>query len=317
MEILVTLPVQEKHKKQLEASAPSHQFHYKAAKNLTADDLLDISVIIGNPPANLLAKASQLQWVQLNSAGADPYCQAGILPTGVRLTNATGAYGLALSEYMLAALLAMQKKLYAYHDNQKQELWQDEGSVTSIYGAKVLVIGLGDIGGNFASRVKALGAHVTGIRRRPSACPAYVDEIAGMDALDTCLSQADIVASILPGTSATHHLFDAAAFAKMKQGAYFINAGRGNTVVTDALCNALRSGHLAGAAVDVTDPEPLPSGHPMWSVPNLHITPHTAGQYHLAATLDFIVQIAAQNMTAFLQNKPLKNEVDFSTGYKK
>lgn len=317
MQILVTLPAQEKHKQQLQASAPGHQFQYKSAKDLTAADLAETAVIIGNPPAALLPEAHHLQWIQLNSAGADPYCQPGILSPGIRLTNATGAYGLALSEYMLAALLAMQKKLYAYHDNQKQALWKDEGGVTSVYGANVLVIGLGDIGGSFASRVKALGAHVTGIRRRPAACPDYADKIATMEELNSCLGEADIVASILPGTAATHHLFDAAAFARMKKGAYFINAGRGSTVVTNALCEALRCGHLAGAAVDVTDPEPLPPDHPMWAVPNLHITPHTAGQYHLPATLDFIVQIAANNLAAFLQNKPLKNEVDFSTGYKK
>ena len=111
-------------------------------------------VIIGNVEPKLVSKAKNLKWLQLNSAGANTYCQPGILPDGVLLTNATGAYGLALSEHMLALTMAMMKKLYVYHDNQHQSLWQDEGPVTSFYGATVVVVGFGDIGRNFGRRVK-------------------------------------------------------------------------------------------------------------------------------------------------------------------
>ena len=317
MHIIVTIPAQEKHKQWLEAKAPGHDFFYTPANKLTADMIQKADIIIGNPPAQLLAQAARLKWLQLNSAGADVYCQAGILPAGAKLTNATGAYGLALSEYMLAALMAMQKKLHLYYENQKACEWKDEGPVTAIAGSTVLVLGLGDIGGSFARKVKALGAYVIGMRRRSSAVPDYADEMASLDDLDNCLSRADVVACSLPGTAATLHLIDAARFACMKKGAYFINVGRGSAVVTEALCDAVASGHLAGAAVDVTDPEPLPADHRMWQIKNLYITPHTSGQYHLATTLDNIVQIAAENLESFLKGSPLKNEVDFSTGYKK
>lgn len=317
MHIIVTIPAEKKHKQLLEQTAPGHDFFYTDSKHLTDDIIKKADIIIGNPPAELLSAAENLKWLQLNSAGADVYCQKGILPPKTKLTNATGAYGLALSEYMLAALLSMQKKLHVYYDNQKKSLWQDEGPVTSIDGSTVLVLGLGDIGGSFARKVKALGAHVIGMRRRASTKPDYIDEMASMDELDQYLARADIVACSLPGTAATLHLLNAEKFALMKPGAYFINVGRGSAVVTDALCDALNSGHLAGAAVDVTDPEPLPPNHPMWHVPNLYITPHTSGQYHLAATLDNIVKIAATNLSAFLAGNELKNEVDFLTGYKK
>lgn len=317
MHIIVTIPAEKRHKELLEKTALGHDFFYTDSKHLTDDIIKKADIIIGNPPAELLHKAENLKWLQLNSAGADVYCQKGILPPKTKLTNATGAYGLALSEYMLAALLSMQKKLHMYYDNQKKSLWQDEGPVTSIDGSTVLVLGLGDIGGSFARKVKALGAHVIGMRRRAAAKPDYIDEMASMEELDHCLARADIVACSLPGTAATLHLLNAEKFSLMKPGAYFINVGRGSAVVTEALCDALSSGHLAGAAVDVTDPEPLPPDHPMWHVPNLYITPHTSGQYHLAATLDNIVRIAADNLAAFLKDQPLKNEVDFLTGYKK
>lgn len=317
MHIIVTIPAEKKHKQLLEQTAPGHDFFYTDSKHLTDDIIKKADIIIGNPPAELLSAAENLKWLQLNSAGADVYCQKGILPPKTKLTNATGAYGLALSEYMLAALLSMQKKLHVYYDNQKKSLWQDEGPVTSIDGSTVLVLGLGDIGGSFARKVKALGAHVIGMRRRASTKPDYIDEMASMDELDQYLARADIVACSLPGTAATLHLLNAEKFALMKPGAYFINVGRGSAVVTEALCDALSKGQLAGAAVDVTDPEPLPPDHPMWHVPNLYITPHTSGQYHLAATLDNIVKIAASNLSAFLKGNELKNEVDFLTGYKK
>ena len=213
--------------------------------------------------------------------------------------------------------MAMQKKLYRYHDNQKQNLWHDEGEVTSIFNATILVVGLGDIGSNFARKVKALGAKVIAIKRRINAKPDYVDELGTLNNLAEYLPQADVVVNILPGTKATHHLFDAEKFALMKKGAFFVNGGRGSAVVENDLIAVVESGHLAGAAVDVTETEPLPKESPMWQVENIHITPHTAGQYHLAATHDNIVNIVKENLMRFLAGKELINQVDFATGYKK
>ena len=138
-----------------------------------------------------------------------------------------------------------------------------------------------------------------------------------LEQLEEYLSKADVVVNILPGTEATYHLFDREKFALMKQGAFFINGGRGSAVVEDDLIEAVESSHLAGAAVDVTETEPLPKDSAMWKVENIHITPHTAGQYHLAATHDNIVNIAKENLKRFLEGKELINQVDFATGYKK
>ena len=317
MKILVGLPLNDKQKKLLAAQAGDDELLYKPTRTFTAADVAEAEVIIGNVAAELLPAAKKLRWLQLNSAGADAYIKPGVFPQGVLLTNATGAYGLALSEHMLAQLLAMMKKLFVYYDNQKQGVWKNEGPVTSVYGATVLVVGMGDIGSAFATRVKALGAHVIGMRRRSLAVPPCADEMASLEQLDTYLAKADIVASSLPGTAATLHLFNKERFAAMKKGAYFLNIGRGSAVVSDDLCAAVASGHLAGAAVDVTEPEPLPANHPMWKVPGIYITPHISGGFHLAATLDNLVHIAAANLAAFKAGKTLRNEVDFTTGYKK
>ena len=139
-------------------------------------------------------------------------------------------------------------------------------------------------------------------------CPQMVDEY---------LPQADCVAITLPGTTATKGMFDAERMAKMKDGAILLNVGRGMIVDTDALCAALENGKLAGAGVDVTDPEPLPADHPLWKMENAVITPHISGGYHLQETHDRIVRIMAENLKRFLAGEPLRNVVDFSTGYRK
>lgn len=315
MNVLVLVPVKEKHKKYLADKGKNCTFIYNPTPS--KEEMAKADVIFGTPPPSRMQEATSLKWLQLSSAGAEKYCRIDILPAGVQLTNSTGAYGQALSEYMLAVLLAMQKNLYLYHDNQKNHLWHDEGPVTTIFDKNVLILGLGDIGKNFAQKAKTLGANIIGIKRRHAALPAYVDELYTLEDLDYCLKKADVIVNCLPGTAATYHLLDKEKFDLMKKGSLFINVGRGSAVVTEALCNAVESGHLAAAAVDVTDPEPLPAEHRMWQIKNIHITPHVAGQYHLAATLDNVVEIAGENLERFLEKQPLHNEVDFATGYKK
>lgn len=317
MKILISMEITDTHKQWFLDATQGHDVVFKSDAEVTAADLVDADIVIGNPAPSLLPQAAKLRWLQLGSAGSDAYVKPGLLKPGVDLTNATGAFGLAISEHMVGVLLAMMKKLYLYHDNQKACNWQDEGMVTSIYGSTVLVVGMGDIGGRFARLCKGFGAYVIGIRRRSVAVPEYADEMGTMDRLDEYLARADVVATVLPNTPATYHLYDKNRFAAMKKGAYFINVGRGNAVVTEDLCDALRSGHLAGASVDVTDPEPLPADNPAWKEPNMHITPHVSGYHHLQATHDNIVNIAIRNLQAFFAGEPLENQVDFATGYKK
>ena len=315
--ILVVLPVENRHKELLRSCAEGAQMEFIPAKDLTKQLVQDADIIIGNVSPELLRGTGRLKWLQLNSAGTDGYTEDGILPEGALLTNATGAYGLAISEHMIGALLCIMKKLHLYGADQQKHVWGDHGNVTSIYGSRTLVVGFGDIGSEFAVRMNALGSRVTGIRRNQTEKPDYLEALYQMDALAECLRTADIVAACLPGTEETYHIFDRNAFAKMKKGAYFLNVGRGNAVDSYALAEALNSGHLAGASVDVTEPEPLPKEHPLWDAKNLLITPHISGNYHLQETHERIIQIAADNLARFMQGRELRNIVDFATGYRK
>lgn len=317
MEILVVMPTEERHRTMFQAAAPEAHFTFSSIQAVTREQVHNADIIVGNAPTKLIAGTEKLKLMQLNSAGTDGYTTPGVLPKDCVLCNATGAYGLAISEHMIGALLCLMKKLDRYRMNQSRHLWQDEGSVTSIYGSKTLVVGYGNLGSEFAKRMQALGSSVTGIRRNKTEKPEELDALYRMDALEDCLRDADIVATCLPGTQETYHLFNEKTFGLMKPGAFFLNVGRGTAVDSMALANALNSGHLAGASVDVTEPEPLPQDHPLWDAKNLLITPHISGQYHLKETHERIIRIACGNVEAFRKGQPLRNIVDFETGYRK
>ncbi len=336
--VLVLIPCRPRHAAMLREAAPSCVFRFKGASALrdgkgliggqpfpdllddgpvTAEDMAWAHVILGNPEPSLLKAAKDLEWLQTNSAGVEAYLKPGVLPRGAALTNATGAYGLAISEHMLGMLLMLYKKLELYRDAQNTGAWASQGAVRSVYGATVLVLGMGDIGGEFGRRCKALGARVVGVRRTNTEKPDYADEVHLIDELDRLLPEADVVAVTLPGTEATRNLLDRERIEKMKEGAVLLNVGRGSIVDTEALCDALESGKLSGAGLDVTDPEPLPPGHRLWKIPTAVVTPHISGFFHLEETHNRIVGICAENLRRFLRGEALRNRVDFSTGYRK
>ncbi len=315
MHVLVTVETKPHHRALLEAAAPQAEFVYKE-QGADRADIAWADVLLGNVSPTLLRPTDALRWMQTASAGVDGYVH-GCLPENTVLTNATGAYGLAISEYMVAVWLMLLKKLHGYRDAQPTGAWTDLGPVRSAWNSTVLVLGLGDIGGAFAKRAKSLGAKVIGVRRAGVDKPDFVDELIHTDRLDAYLPQADCVAITLPGTAQTQGMFDAARIAKMKDGAILLNVGRGTIVDSMALCAALESGKLAGAGLDVTDPEPLPADHPLWKQKNAIITPHVSGGFHLAETHERIIRIMAENLAAFCAGKPLRNVVDFETGYRK
>ena len=327
---LVTIPTGERHRNLLQQAAPGWEFRFRGTDTLvcapqealpgqpvTQEDVDWAQVILGNVPATMLHGSPALEWLQTNSAGVEAYIQPGVLAGDTLLTNATGAYGLAIAEHMLGMLLELFKKLELYRDAQTSGAWQSQGAVKAVYGSTVLVLGMGDIGGEFAARCKALGAKVIGVRRSPRPCPEYADEVHLLEDLDSLLPQADVVAITLPGTDATRGLMSRERLAKMKEGAVLLNVGRGFIVDTEALCDALERGHLSGAGVDVTDPEPLPPTHRLWNIPTAVVTPHISGFYHLRETHERIVGIFLENLRHFQAGEPLRNLVDFATGYRK
>lgn len=309
--IVTVIPFTQRQKERLEKYAGGREILYREISSVTEEEIRQAEIILGNVPPHMLQKAENLKWLHLNSAGYDAYVKAGVLRKETMLTTSSGAYGKAVSEHMFAMLLAMQKKLHLYRDCQKQHIWGEEGEVTSISDAAVLVLGAGDIGRHFAQQAHALGAYVTGVKRTNGTCPKEMDELHVMEELPELLPKADVVACFLPSTEETRGLFNRELFELMKQGSFFVNGGRGDLVCTEDLCDALESGKLAGAALDVTEPEPLPENHRLWDIPNAFITPHISGFYHLPETLRNVVDIAVENLRRYQNGEELRNKVLF------
>lgn len=309
MNILVIPPFSTAQKAVLEAGAPGAAFTYAEACDVSDEQVAVADVIVGNLPAEQLAQARRLRLLQLNSAGYDAYMATGTVPAGAALASAVGAYGQAVSEHLYTMLLMLMKHLDGYRDDQRAHAWTDRGAVATLAGAQVLVLGAGDIGRHFAQLASAHGAHVTGVRRHAGTAPQGFERICTMDELYGLLPKADAVVSILPSAPGTRGLVDARFLSSCKRGAYFVNGGRGDLVVQADLIAALESGQLAGAALDVTVPEPLPANDPLWDAPNILITPHVAGQFHLYTVLDNIARIAGENLRRLAAGEPLLNEV--------
>lgn len=322
MNVLVLLPLSAAQKARLEAGAPGAHFVYTAddsdvvngaglslGANIAPEQVAAADVIVGNIPCEKLAAADNLKLLQLNSAGYDNYLTSGALSAKTVLASSVGAYGQAVSEHLFAMLLSLMKNLPTYRDGQHEHAWADLGPVTTLRGAQVVVLGTGDIGSHFAQLCQAVGAHVTGVRRYLSTVPKGFESVHSMDELPNLLPNADVVASFLPSTKETRGLADADFFAAMKRGVFFVNGGRGDLADMDALNAALRSGHLGGAALDVTSPEPLPQDSPLWDAPNAFITPHVSGGFHLSTVLDNVVDIAAENLRHLQTGEPIRNAV--------
>lgn len=313
LNIVICFPTTEEQRARMKAACPNGNFIFDHTPSEEA--IASAHVIAGHLGPKRLAQAKNLRWFQCDFAGVDRYVVPGVLPEDVLLTNARGAYGLAIAEHLLAGTLSLLKRLDQYHANQLEHRWRDEGNVTSLQGARVLLLGVGDIGGCYGRMVKTLGSHVTGMRLHKGEKPDWMDEQYTIEHLERELAKADIVAMSLPGTALTGGIMNLERMKYMKPTALLVNGGRGSTVVTDDLSTALRQGVIAGAFLDVCDPEPLPADHPLWDAPRAVITPHIAGYYHLPQTVNNINEIVIHNLEAYAKGLPMKNVIDRSQGY--
>jgi phosphoglycerate dehydrogenase-like enzyme len=316
--VLVVFETEPYFRKELEGIFSGCKIIFNENNNTDAIDAEtagNITVILGNVKPGFLKLCPRLKWLQLNSAGTNGYME-GQVKEPVLFTCASGAYGLAVSEHMVALSFELMKKLHLYRDEQAKGRWQDRGPVKSVQGAVVLVIGMGDIGRNYAWRMKALGSYVIGIDINAYKKPDFLDELHLSQKMDELLPRADVVALIVPGTKDTVGLIGRAQLAKMKKDAVIINACRGAVLDTEAVCDALESGALGGAGLEVTEPEPLPPGHRLWKLENAVITPHISGGRHLPATFRSIMDLCLENSRRFIKGEKLKSLVDFRTGFR-
>ena len=281
-------------------------------KDVDDEEIQNAEVILGNLPLVRLDSCKDLKWLQLDSAGANTYMD---LRKETVLTNASGAYGTAISEHMIGCVMMVMKNLANYIEVQKNHDFTNLGSVNTLTSSTVLSVGMGDIGSEFARKMNALGADVYGVRRHVHDQPDYVKSMYTMDNFDEILPECDVVALSLPETEETIHLFNEERLRKMKKGAILVNVGRGSAIVTDDLVRVMKDEHLGGVCLDVTDPEPLPRNHPLWNMKHVYLTPHIAGRFNAAVTFDKVLQIFHDNLQNYTEGKPLNNVVDKSIGY--
>jgi phosphoglycerate dehydrogenase-like enzyme len=213
------------------------------------------------------AELPDLRLVQTLNAGYEQWLP--LLPDGVMLSNGRGAHGGSSAEWVVAVLLSIYRDLRLFNEQQSEGIWREKDTETLI-GKRVVVLGAGDLAINLASRLAPFETEVVLVGRRPR------PGVHALSDIDTLLPDADVVVAMLPGTESTRHIINAEFLAKLRDGTLVVNVGRGGSVDTDALVAELTSGRLR-AALDVTDPEPLAAGHPLWSAPNLLLTPHVAG----------------------------------------
>jgi len=280
------------------------------------ENINECEIIFGMVPPAILREAPRLKWLACSFAGVEQYMKDGIFASDdVIVTNSSGAYGVSISEMMIAGILMLFRELDGHVLNQQKRIWGKPAPVRSIYGSKITVIGMGDIGSCFAERAAALGAEVTGVRRRDMPKPEYFARQFTFDKLEEALPGKDVVALCVPRTDETVRIINAKTIALMNPRAVIINVGRGSAIDQDSLVSALNDGRIGGAFLDVTDPEPLPPSHPLWTAKNCIITPHVSGNMTLELTRERIVGIFLENLELYAGGMPLLHTVNKKSGY--
>ncbi len=284
-------------------------------KAVSEDWYQGCEIIFGYPDPPLVKGFKALKWLQSDADGIEEQLKPGYLPEHVLFTNAAGAYGETIAEHVLTQLLMLYKHCMAYFENQKSGKWQIEGRVKMIKDSKVAIVGFGDLGKNIAMRLYALGAVVRAVKRTPGEKPDYLEALYTTEEMDKALDGADVTILCLPGVPSTENIFNRDRIFSLKKGSYIINVARSTVWDQDAVCDALREGHLAGVSTDVAHPEPLPPDSCLWSIPNLIVTPHSAGGLVSDMNIDAAVQIFIDNLEAYATGAPLKNVVNKELRY--
>jgi D-2-hydroxyacid dehydrogenase (NADP+) len=279
----------------------------------------EVNAWFGGISPEEFTKASRLAWIQSPSAGVEHYFFPEFEQSDVLLTNAKGCYGPAISEHTIGLLFSLTRNLGAQTRNMAQGKWlRDGNNMVEMKGLTMGIVGLGGIGSQIARRARAMDMRVIAV----DIVPKYREQIGDIcdeirlvqdEGLSWLLTHSDVVVSAAPHTRVSEGMFGEEQFGMMKEGAYFINVSRGKLVTTPSLVDALKSGHLAGAGLDVTDPEPLPATHELWTLPNVIITSHISGiSPH---SYERLYAVYSENVSRFVKGLPMLNQVDKELGF--
>lgn len=265
---------------------------------------------------DMLKRARRLRWIHAGGAGVDSYDLAAIAERGVTMTNSSGVAAPNIAEHIMAMMLALARRIPALVQSQDAREWRDHVThreVSELLGSTLLIVGVGDIGQELATRAAAFGMEVLGVRRRSGAGLPGFSRVVGNDEFPNIVGNADHVVVTVPETADTRGMFDVDLISKMKPGAMLYNVGRGPVIDSQALIEALTSGHLGGAGLDVTDPEPLPADSPLWAMENVLITSHTSGS--TPRYWQRLLPLVAENIRRIQAGQLPRNVVDLSAGY--
>ncbi len=256
-------------------------------------------------------RADRLRWIQTASDGVDGLLFPELVESDMVVTNARGVFDDAIAEWTVGAMLAFATRILDQRDAQARRTWL-EGRTQRLAGRRLLVVGPGPIGRAVARRASSLGMELSAVGRTARDDDLF-GRVRGRDELHAALADADFVVDTMPITMATRHTFDAAAFAAMRPDARFLNVGRGATVDESALVDTLRSGGIAGAALDVFEEEPLPASSPLWGMANVLISPHMCGDFEGWESV--VTELFVDNLERFVRGDPLRNRVDALLGF--
>lgn len=316
--IVVWIPFGPELVEQLRAVAPGVELIAVANAEEAAAAVPGSQAVIGLCDQSVLDKANTLHWVQVYFAGVEDCVSQPGMQDGVVLTNGQRLSSPTIADHTIALTYALLRNIDTFHGNQASGNWDRSASSSlrgfgELSGRTLLVAGLGGIGTQVAQRAHALGMRVIATRGSRREGPDYIDYVGLSNETVKLAAEADVVVNAVPLTDATRGMFDATFFSAMKPSAYYINVGRGQTTVQADLLAALENGDIAGAGLDVTDPEPLPKNHPLWTTPRVIITPHVAASS--AETLQRIGALVTENLRRYVAGEPLLSVVDIQRGY--
>ncbi len=264
-----------------------------------------------------LKTAANLKWLQITCAGANMYTHSNIFPKHVVLTNASGAFGKIIFEYVVGAILMIYRNFNKYWEQQRSSVWLDVRSERTLHGKNILGLGMGDVGSNIAKKLSVFDCHIIGIKKDISKKPNYFNDIIPLKEIDKALPGMDIVISALPNTRETKGILDYQTLSQMKPNATLINVGRGATIVTNELIRILKERNNFSAVIDVVDTELLPKQSELWHLSNVFITPHISGKsFHHSKETELVVwNNCIENLKRYLNGVELNHIVNLEYGY--
>lgn len=293
---------------ELEARRPGY---YRAVSRPEQLEACASTICLGSPGHVLTAasKLTELRWVQSTWAGTAPLLPLLRTRPELQVTGVKGIFGPLMAEYVFGWIAALERRLFDYRDQQQQGFWRQLPERPTA-GRRMVIVGVGSIGRHLAGVAAAFGLTVTGVSRSGEAV-AGIERVFPVTALHDAVAGADYLVSVVPDTPDTHDLIDADLLSALAPAAVFINLGRGSAVVEADVIEALETGGLAAAVLDVFREEPLPVQHPFWRTPNLYVTPHIAAVTPAVA----LAELFLDNLSRFEAGQPLAHRVDAERGY--